>query len=102
MAMTISLMVSSAIFDNDGRMLVARRSQDEEFLPGYWTIIGGKFEEQDATIEAGVQREAKEETGMDVEIVRPINVEEFRRDDKPGMVAVEVTFLCHPKVLKDV
>ena len=97
----VVLMVSSAIM-NDGKLLVVRRSSHEEFLPGYWTITGGKFEEFDASVADGVHREALEETGLDVEVVRPLIVDEFRRDDRPGVVAVEITFLCVPREIKNI
>ncbi len=89
-------MASAAIVDQN-KLLVLRRSSGEKFLSGYWTIVGGKYEESDASIEDAVKREVLEETGLLVTIVRPIDVEEFTREDRPNMKAVEVTYLCVPE-----
>ncbi len=85
-----------AIFDND-KLLVAKRSEHEQFLSGYWTGIGGKLEDSDVSIADGAIREAKEETGLDVEIIRPLLVREFMREDRPGLMTVEITYLVKLK-----
>lgn len=88
-------MASAAIMKNK-ELLLLRRSKGESFLPGYWTIVGGKFEEKDATLEEAVRREVKEETGLDVTVIKPINIGSYWREDKPGLREVEVTYLCVP------
>jgi 8-oxo-dGTP diphosphatase len=50
----------------DDRILLARRASSE--FRGRWYIPAG-FVEADETVEAAAVREAKEETGLDVEIV---------------------------------
>lgn len=93
--MEIKLMASAAVLHKN-KLLVMRRSAGEKFLSGYWTVVGGKFEDADGTIENAVRREVREEAGFDISVVKPINVEEFTREDKPGMMAVEITYLCTP------
>jgi len=91
-------MASAAIVNQTkDKLLVLRRSSEEKFLSGYWTIVGGKYEDGDKSIEEAVKREVAEETGLHVEIMRPINVEEFTREDRPGVIAVEITYLCSAK-----
>jgi 8-oxo-dGTP diphosphatase len=92
----IIIMASVAIFDND-RLLVAKRSEHEQYLSGYWTGIGGKLEDDDISMAEAAIREAKEETGLDVEIVRPLIVREFMREDRPGQMTVEITYLVKLK-----
>jgi 8-oxo-dGTP diphosphatase len=53
----------------DGRILLIKR-QTVPFRD-YWALPGGKVEAQE-TVEQAVVREVKEETGLDVEIVRKI------------------------------
>lgn len=97
----IIIMASVAIFDND-KLLVAKRSEHEQFLSGYWTGIGGKLEDSDVSIAEAAIREAKEETGLDVEIIRPLLVREFTREDRPGIMTVEITYLVKLKAGTDI
>jgi len=92
--MEIKIMASAAVVNRNNEILILRRSVKEKFLAGYWTIVGGKYEDSDKSIEGAVFREVLEETGLDVNIIKPINVQEFTRDDKPGVRAVEITYLC--------
>jgi 8-oxo-dGTP pyrophosphatase MutT (NUDIX family) len=89
----IVILAVAAIFNQD-KMLVGKRSNREQFLANYWTGIGGKLEDSDASIEAAVKREAKEETGLDVKVIRPLLINEFTREDKPGVLGVNLTYLC--------
>jgi len=91
--MDIKIMASAAVVSQN-KLLVLKRSAEEKFLSGYWTIVGGKYEDGDKSIEDAVKREVMEETGLKVDIIKPINVEEFTREDKPGVIAVEITYLC--------
>jgi len=94
--MKIVLMASAAIIKKDSQeLLVVKRSKEEKFLSGYWTGIGGKLEDNDLNIEEAVKREVKEEAGLEVEILYPLRVAEFTREDRPGTKAVEITYLCH-------
>jgi 8-oxo-dGTP pyrophosphatase MutT (NUDIX family) len=54
---------SAVVADADGRILVARRRDND-----LWTIPGGAMEPGE-TIAATAVREVKEETGIDVEVV---------------------------------
>jgi mutator protein MutT len=62
--------VIALVRDEQGRLLIARRYDEE--LPdgnGKWELVGGKIEWNE-TPEQAIIREVKEETGLDVEIVR--------------------------------
>lgn len=91
--MEIKIMASTAVMYK-GKVLVLRRSAGEKFLSGYWTIVGGKYEDSDSSIENAVLREVEEETGQRGCVVRPLNIQEFTRDDKPGVRVLEITYLC--------
>ncbi|HWG89813.1 MAG TPA: NUDIX domain-containing protein [Candidatus Thermoplasmatota archaeon] len=55
-----------ALIERDGKLLLGERNRDP--FKGWWDIIGG-FLENGEDPEVGVLREAREETGLDVEPV---------------------------------
>ncbi|MBT3304187.1 NUDIX domain-containing protein [Candidatus Woesearchaeota archaeon] len=57
----------------DGKVLVVRRSSVEEVLSGYYELPGGKVEFGDHPEET-VVREFKEETGLDVSVIKLFKV----------------------------
>ncbi len=76
---------------NDGKLLVLKRASDDIQKPNIWEIPGGRLELGEDPIE-GIQRETKEETGIDVKVIHPINVKHFKRDD--GQTITMLIFLC--------
>jgi mutator protein MutT len=77
---------------NNGKLLICKRADDRDHAPGQWEALGGRVE-QGETLEQAVKREAKEETGLDVEIVEPIYTFRFLR----GLEKAEhlgVSFWC--------
>ena len=56
------------IFDEQGRVLLCHRTDHD-----LWNLPGGTVEETESPV-VTVKREVKEETGFDVEIVRPVGV----------------------------
>ncbi len=58
--------VAAAILRRDGRVLVARR-REEDFLGGLWEFPGGK-QEAGETLEACLARELREELGIEVDV----------------------------------
>jgi len=57
--------VVGALIERDGKFLVAKRKDDDSF-GGLWEFPGGCVEHQEANEEA-LEREIKEELGIDVE-----------------------------------
>ncbi len=64
----------SFIIDND-KVLLIRWGDNKGSWSGKWTVPGGKVEYGEK-IEDAVKREAKEETDLDVEVVKLIDVDE--------------------------
>lgn len=62
------------VFDNKGRVLLHRRSDN-----GQWVIPGGAIEKNE-TAEAAALRETKEETGYDVSARRLVGVYSIPKD----------------------
>ena len=80
----------------DEKLLILKRASDDVQKPDIWEIPGGRLELGEDPRE-GIKRETKEETGLDVEVLHPINVRHFVRDD--GQTITMIIFLC--KALQD-
>jgi 8-oxo-dGTP diphosphatase len=61
------VLVSAATFHND-RILLLRRSMDQKFKPGAWSLPAGKIQPNEASLEEAVQRELYEEAGIKGEV----------------------------------
>lgn len=64
--------VSVVILNEDNQVLIMKRSQDEDVLPGLWGIPGGTLEATDKNLEECLAREVMEEVGVkivDVELI---------------------------------
>ena len=86
---------STVVIDNEGRLLMAKRTDNE-----LWTIPGGGMKPGETIAEAAV-REVKEETGIDVEVValigiytNPQHVVEY--SDGEVRQQFSVCFACRP------
>lgn len=62
------LSIALALIWRGGEILIARRAPDAEHLPDIWEFPGGKIEANE-TPEAACLREAREEIGLEIEIV---------------------------------
>lgn len=57
------------IFNKTNNVLLAKRSSNEDVLPGYWGIPGGKAEGKESVnnfLEMELKREIKEEVGVNI------------------------------------
>lgn len=68
--MNEQVLCASAFIYHDGKVLAVRRSDHETSFAGYYEIPGGHIEIGES-YEAGLQREVKEETGLDVTVLHP-------------------------------
>jgi 8-oxo-dGTP diphosphatase len=69
-------LAAAVVMDDEGRVLLVRRSETEKFLPRVWGVPCGKLE-PDESPRDGVLRELKEETGLRGEVVRKIGESSF-------------------------
>ena len=76
---------------NDNKLLIIKRTNDDIQKPGIWEIPGGRIDKKEDLIK-GLIREVKEETNLDIKVIKPLNFQEFIRDDKQK---IKMTiFLC--------
>jgi 8-oxo-dGTP diphosphatase len=87
---TPKLMVDIVIPDEEGRVLLIQRGSDP--YQGSWALPGG-FVDVGETVEDAAVREAKEETGLDVELLRLVGVYSDPDRDPRGH-NVSVAFLA--------
>ncbi|MHA2006972.1 MAG: NUDIX domain-containing protein [Promethearchaeota archaeon] len=88
------LTVDAVILMNDGKDIVLIRRKYPPFQ-NFYALPGG-FVETGETVENACIREAKEETNIDVKIVRLIGVFSDPTRD-PRTHTVTIAFLCEPK-----
>ncbi|MBU4406392.1 MAG: NUDIX hydrolase, partial [Candidatus Altiarchaeota archaeon] len=85
------LTVDAVILDREKNSIVLVKRGIYPF-EGMWALPGG-FVEYKETVENATIREAKEETGLDIEIERMVGVYSDPERDPRGHT-VAVTFLC--------
>lgn len=86
--------VDNIIINDEGEILLARRSENAKTFPGMWNLVSGDVEAGES-IEDALKREAKEEAGVDIEIVRFTG----RYYDRPGRHPTK-TVICLPHICK--
>jgi 8-oxo-dGTP diphosphatase len=80
---------ADALVVRDGEILLIRRGKEP--FKGKWALPGG-FVEEGETVEGACVREAKEETGLDVRILKMVGV--FSEPSRDPRGTVGVAFLC--------
>ncbi|MDA4118401.1 MAG: NUDIX hydrolase [Thaumarchaeota archaeon] len=75
-----------------GKLLILKRKADDDTYPEFWDCVGGHFEKGESAEEC-MLREAREETGQSMKIVRGGPLIEFL--DRYGR-AVAIPFILKP------
>jgi len=75
------------------KLLILKRHEGDDYLPGYWDLPGGDLKPGETAFE-GARRETREETGLALAKLRPINVWDFERH---GHIAIGISFLATPE-----
>jgi 8-oxo-dGTP diphosphatase len=86
----LGVAVKAIIRDGAGRLLLIRRARESATDPGAWDLAGGKLDYGETVIDALV-REAHEETGLAVDVGRPVHISHFTKE--PFWVTC-ITFVC--------
>lgn len=85
-----------ALIIEGSKILLVERAKDP--LKGYWSLPGGIVETGE-TLDAGIRREVREETGLDVEAVSVFEIFERIMPDADGRAEyhyVLIDYLCRP------
>lgn len=79
------------IIRRGNKILVLKRSLDDDHKPGVWETAGGGMDKAE-TPQNALKREIKEETNLEVKILEPFNAFSFKKDT--GESKVGITFVC--------
>ena len=90
------LVTVDAIIEIDGGIVLVRRRNP----PPGWALPGG-FVEPGETVAAAARREAKEETGLDVELTELLGVYSDPKRDPRGLFTVGTVFIGHASGLPE-
>ena len=71
--MKIEIVAKTIIFDGSGRLLVLRRHANDTYRAGLWDLPGGQVNIGENPSD-GAKREAYEETGLTISLLRPNHV----------------------------
>jgi len=82
---------AKAFIVDDNKLFIIKRSPDDIQKPNIWEIPGGRLEPGEDPVK-GLKREIKEETNLDIEVLHPLSVRHFTRDDKQKITMI--VFLC--------
>ncbi|MEG1254598.1 NUDIX hydrolase [Clostridium sp.] len=86
-----------AIIIHKDRVLLTKRANDCVVAPGVWNVPAGKVKYEEIPIDA-LYREAKEETNLDVELIKELNVRAFKsRSTVEDIYRVMYTYLVKAK-----
>ena len=80
------------VIEKDGTVLMLRRSPSKDHAPGEWETGSGRVEPGE-TPEQAVHREIREETGLQVEIMGPVDTFHFYRGASREET-IGITFWC--------
>lgn len=83
-----------AIIEHDGKVLILRESEkDTNAKSGQWGAPGGRLVPGESMNEA-LEREVQEETGLQIEILRPLHIDEWRPTVKNKQLQIIGLFLA--------
>jgi 8-oxo-dGTP diphosphatase len=88
-----SLAAKAFIVDNNRQILIIRRRKDDAHSPDVWELPGGRLKPGEDPRD-GLKREVEEETGIQIEVLNPLSVHNFKRAD--GQKVTMIVFLCGP------
>lgn len=79
------------IIEKNDKILIVKRSDQENHRPGVWETVGGRMDHLIAP-EEELKREIAEEVGLVVDVGVPFNIFSFVRD--AGEFVVGITYIC--------
>lgn len=99
------VIVATAIIVKGNKFLITKRSENEKYYPGMWTVPGGKLDKEDYAslhknsaglyyhvLESVVKREVKEEVNLDVKDIDYVTSIVFEREG--GVPTMIISLSC--------
>ena len=86
------LVAVAFLIERDGHVLLLRRSATKDHAPGEWDFGSGKVKQGETPLDA-LHREVKEETGLTVEVIGPLDTFHFYRG-AAREEAIGIAFHC--------
>ncbi|OGH64920.1 MAG: hypothetical protein A2821_00385 [Candidatus Magasanikbacteria bacterium RIFCSPHIGHO2_01_FULL_41_23] len=88
-----TIIAAGPVIIEDGQVLLNRERKSDGTASEWWMFPGGGAEDFDISLEEVCRREAKEEMGIDIEIIKPLRTLLVKRPDKEGL-AILVHYLA--------
>ncbi|WP_024370966.1 NUDIX domain-containing protein [Exiguobacterium sp. ZOR0005] len=82
-----------AVIVHERKLLIAKRSIEDDIDPGMWELVGGKVDFGER-LEIALEREVEEEVGLRVTVTQLLYATTFLTD--PSRQVVILTYLCRP------
>lgn len=77
-----------------GKILLLKRAETADYLPGIWEDMGGRIKQFEEPEEA-LRREVREETGLEIEILKPLAVfHDYRGERIAENELLIITYWC--------
>ena len=87
---------SGFILNSKREFLMLQRSSNDDFLPGYWELPGGRMDNGEDLV-SGLQREIKEESGLETNVINPLKAVSYYLDPENPRESYGVFYLCDLK-----
>jgi len=87
------IIIGGVIFNEQGKVLILQRNINEDVYPEMWELPSGKREFFESS-HVSLVREIKEETGLDIKIIQPCSVFEYKIE-KPNEIrdSTQINFI---------
>jgi len=87
------IVLAGVVFNKEGKVLILQRNENEDIYPGMWELPSGKREFFESSHNTLV-REIREEAGLDIEIIQPCSVFEYKIE-KPNEIrdSTQINFI---------
>ena len=90
--MTTFFVAGHALINRDGKFLVLRRSENNDYKPLFWDLPGGVVIAGE-TLAQTISREVKEETNIDIEVEKVLYVYS-NIDQIPVRQTIQLVYSC--------
>lgn len=88
-----TIIAAGVVIIENGQVLLNKEIKFDGLKSPYWMFPGGTMNETDINLEACAMREAKEEVGIDVNLLKPLRTLYLPRPDREGS-AILVHYLA--------